>query len=251
MSAFLIVLVILVALVGVVAGLFIGPYNALVRLRNTLQEAWRQVDVELNRRYDLIPNLVETVKGYATHEHNTLSDIVALRNQARQMDAGAVPTQERGAVESQLTGAVGNLIAVAEAYPELKADAGFRQLASQLSETEDRIANSRRYYNAVVGDYNTKVESFPSNVSATMFHFEKAAYFQVDDPTMRQTPAVDFGELGYGSGVQRPGAAQTPQIESGQFTNPVTPPQTTATPQPDPGQIKRREPGEGTGTSAS
>ncbi len=243
MSGLLIVLIILIVLVAVVVGLFIGPYNSLVRLRNTLQEAWRQVDVELNRRYDLIPNLVETVKGYATHEHNTLSDIIALRNQARHMDAGAVPTQERGAVESQLSGAVGHLIATAEAYPELKADAGFRQLADQLSETEDRIANSRRYYNAVVGDYNTKVESFPSNVSASMFHFEKAAYFQLDDPTMRQTPNVDFGEMGYGSGVQRPAASQAPQIQPGQLNNPVQPPAVQPQDQRDPQQIPRREPG--------
>ncbi|MFT8396598.1 LemA family protein [Propionibacterium sp.] len=236
MGGLLIVLIVVVILVLVGLGLFIGPYNSLVRLRNTLQEAWRQVDVELNRRYDLIPNLVETVKGYATHEHNTLSDIISLRNQARQLDAGAMPTQERSAIESQLSGAVGNLIVTAEAYPQLKADAGFRQLADQLAQTEDRIANSRRYYNAVVGNYNTKVESFPSNVSANMFHFEKAAYFQLDDPAMRATPQVNFGEIGYGSGVQQPGSGRPPQIQPGQLNNPVGPPQVgdQQSPQPEP-----------------
>ncbi|RLP10018.1 LemA family protein [Propionibacterium australiense] len=209
----IIVLVVLLALAG---GLFVGPYNRLVALRNKLQEAWRQVDVELNRRYDLIPSLVETVKGYATHEHNTLSDIIALRNQARSLDTTAAPSAERVAVESRLSGAVGGLIATAEAYPELKADAGFRQLVSELSQTEDRIANSRRYYNAVVGDYNTKVESFPSNIVANMFHFTQAAYFQLDDPTMRANPGVDFSQLGYGSGVQG-SQPQTPgQITPGQ-----------------------------------
>lgn len=225
-----ILIIVLVVIVMLIGFLGISPYNSLVKLRNTIQEAWRQVDVELNRRYDLIPNLVETVKGYATHEHNTLSDIISMRNQARQLDNGqGEPTQERAAIESRLSGAVGNLLVTAEAYPELKADAGFRQLSQQLSDTEDRIANSRRYYNAVVGDYNTKVESFPSNLVANMFHFEKAAYFQLDDPSMRQNPNVDFSELGYGQGVQRPGqAAQNPQIGRGSFdNNPVNPPNQT------------------------
>ncbi|MFK5257258.1 LemA family protein [Propionibacterium freudenreichii] len=199
------IIVIIVVLLAIVGGMFIAPYNSLVGLRNKLQEAWRQVDVELNRRYDLIPNLVESVKGYATHEHNTLSDIISLRNQARQMDTNGAASAQRGQVEAQLTQALGSINALAEAYPDLKADAGFRQLSEQLAATEDRIANSRRYYNAVVGDYNTKVESFPSNISASMFHFTKAAYFQVDDPSMREAPQVDFSQMGYGSGVQRDG----------------------------------------------
>ena len=210
------IIIVLVVLLAITGGLFIGPYNRLVGLRNRLQEAWRQVDVELNRRYDLIPSLVETVKGYATHEHNTLADIIALRNQARTLDATPAPSAERVAVESRLGGAVGGLIATAEAYPELKADAGFRQLVGELSQTEDRIANSRRYYNAVVGDYNTRVESFPSNIVANMFHFTQAAYFQLDDPTMRANPGVDFGELGYGSGVQGGGRQGPGQVGRGQ-----------------------------------
>ena len=206
------IIVIIVVLLAIVGGMFIAPYNSLVGLRNKLQEAWRQVDVELNRRYDLIPNLVESVKGYATHEHNTLSDIISLRNQARQMDTNGAASAQRGQVEAQLTQALGSINALAEAYPDLKADAGFRQLSEQLAATEDRIANSRRYYNAVVGDYNTKVESFPSNISASMFHFTKAAYFQVDDPSMREAPQVDFSQMGYGSGVQRDGQqAGTPE----------------------------------------
>lgn len=202
-------IILLVVLLAIVVVLFIGPYNKLVGLRNKLQEAWRQVDVELNRRYDLIPSLVETVKGYAAYERTTLADVIALRNQARTLDTSGAPSAERVAVESQLSGAVGTIIATAEAYPELKADAGFRQLVGELSQTEDRIANSRRYYNAVVGDYNTKVESFPSNIVAGMFHFTQASYFQVDDPTMRANPDVDFSELGTrGDAQQTPGPVQ-------------------------------------------
>ena len=197
-------IILLVVLLAIVVVLFIGPYNKLVGLRNKLQ-----VDVELNRRYDLIPSLVETVKGYAAYERTTLADVIALRNQARTLDTSGAPSAERVAVESQLSGAVGTIIATAEAYPELKADAGFRQLVGELSQTEDRIANSRRYYNAVVGDYNTKVESFPSNIVAGMFHFTQASYFQVDDPTMRANPDVDFSELGTrGNTQQTPGPVQ-------------------------------------------
>ena len=219
------IIVIIVVLLAIVAGLFIGPYNSLVGLRNKLQEAWRQVDVELNRRYDLIPNLVESVKGYATHEHNALADIISLRNQARQMDTGAGASQQRAQVESQLTAALGGINALAEAYPNLKADAGFRQLSDQLAATEDRIANSRRYYNAVVGDYNTKVESFPSNIAASMFHFTQAAYFQADDPAVRQAPQVDFSNMGYGSGVDH-GAGQ-PQVGQAQPGQPLLEPPAT------------------------
>jgi len=193
MKAFVVIVVILIILILVVAGAAISQYNGLVTLRNKLQEAWRQVDVELNRRYDLIPNLVSTVQGAAKFEQSTLEKVIALRNQAKAM-VGSDDTAGRAEIEGQLSRAVTNLIVTAEAYPDLKASANFKELQKQLEETEDRIANSRRYYNAVVGGYNTKIEAFPSNLFANAFHFTKAGYFEVDDPTMRQAPQVDFSE---------------------------------------------------------
>jgi len=190
MKFFLIVLIILIVLILVVA---IGQYNGLVVLRNKLQEAWRQVDVELNRRYDLIPNLVSTVQGAAKFEQSTLEKVVELRNQAKAL-VGSNNPAARADIEGQLSQAVTNLFVTAEAYPDLKASTNFRDLQKQLTETEDRIANSRRYYNAIVGGHNTKIEAFPSNLFANAFHFTKAGYFEVDDPTMRQAPQVDFSE---------------------------------------------------------
>lgn len=192
-----VILVIVLVLVLIGAGVGISSYNSLVRLRNKVQEAWRQIDVELNRRYDLIPNLVETVKGYARHESETLEKVIEMRNQARALasqDSTGVPSQARADTESQLTGVVRQIMVTAEAYPQLKADAGFRQLSSQLAQTEDRIANGRRYYNAVVGDYNTKVEAFPSNLIANMGGFKKAGYFEVESEQVRQAPRVSFDD---------------------------------------------------------
>jgi len=224
----LIVLIIIIVLIAVFA---IAQYNGLVRLRNKLQESWRQVDVELNRRYDLIPNLVSTVQGAAKFEQSTLEQVIGLRNQAQAMAGGSDATA-RGEVEGQLTRAVNNILVTAEAYPELKSNASFQQLQSQLSETEDRIANSRRYYNAVVGDYNTKTEAFPSNLFANAFHFTKAGYFEVDDPTVRQAPQVDFQQLnGTTSMPPAPQPVAPPQIDFGQQpTGYGQPP--TAVPQP-------------------
>ena len=184
--------------------LFLAPYNSLVKLRNSVQESWRQVDVELNRRYELIPNLVETVKGYATHEHNTLEDIVNLRNEARAAatGGGALPSASRAEIEGALSGAVTQFLAVTEAYPELKANENFRELQRQLVDTEDRIANGRRYYNAVVGNYNTKIDSFPSNLAANAFSFKKAGYFEASDPALRTAPEVKFDQIAYRPEVQ-------------------------------------------------
>lgn len=197
------ILIVLAAMLAAGFFLLIAPYNSLVKLRNQVQESWRQVDVELNRRYDLIPNLVETVKGYATHEHNTLEDVVSLRNRAQSSaasDAGT-PSQARAEIEAQLTQAVTQFLVVSESYPELKANENFRDLQRQLVDTEDRISNGRRYYNAVVGNYNTLIESFPSNLSANAFKFEKAGYFEITDPTLRVKPEVKFDQINYrGSG---------------------------------------------------
>jgi LemA protein len=193
------VIIIILVIVVILALIGMGSYNGFVKSRNLIQESWRQIDVELNRRYELIPNLVETVRAYAAHERNTLEDITRLRSQAQQLSQseGALPTQQRSDVETALSGAVRNLIVSVEAYPDLKSNQNFLELQRQLAETEDRIAAGRRFYNANVRVYNTKVESVPSNIIANMFKFEKATYFQVDEPAVRQAPDVSFGEIAY------------------------------------------------------
>jgi LemA protein len=193
------VIIIILVIVVILALIGVGSYNSFVKSRNLIQESWRQIDVELNRRYELIPNLVETVRAYAAHERNTLEDITRLRSQAQQLSQaeGALPSQQRADVEAALSGAVRNLIVSVEAYPDLKSNQNFLELQRQLEETEDRIAAGRRFYNANVRVYNTKVESVPSNIVAGMFNFEKATYFQVDEPAVRQAPDVSFGEIAY------------------------------------------------------
>ena len=179
----LIVLVVLLLLYGVL------QYNGLIRLRNVVQESWRQIDVELKRRHDLIPNLVETVKGYAAHERETLEAVVQAR--AAAVSPGAGPAQQ-AQQENILTQALGRLFAVAEAYPNLKANENFLALQNELTATEDRIAAGRRYYNANVRALNVKVESVPSNIVAGMFHITKAEYFEVEDQAQREAPTVTF-----------------------------------------------------------
>jgi LemA protein len=193
------VIIIILVIVVILALIGMGSYNGFVKSRNLIQESWRQIDVELNRRYELIPNLVETVRAYAAHERNTLEDITRLRSQAQQLSQseGALPSQQRADVEAALSGAVRNLIVSVEAYPDLKSNQNFLELQRQLAETEDRIAAGRRFYNANVRVYNTKVESVPSNIIANVFKFEKATYFQVDEPAVRQAPDVSFGEIAY------------------------------------------------------
>ena len=183
MSASLVVLIIAIAIVGwAVLG-----YNGLVSLRNQVQNAWRQIDVQLRRRHDLIPNLVETVKGYAAHEKGTFEDIAKFRSQAMQ----ATTPEGKAVAENQLTGALKSLFAVAENYPELKASEQFTQLQESLSQTEDSIQNSRRYYNAVVRDLNTKIQSFPTNIIAGMFNFQARQFFETTDAD-REPVAVKF-----------------------------------------------------------
>jgi LemA protein len=164
----------------------IATYNTLVALRNHITESWSDVDTELKRRYDLIPNLVETVKGYAAHERETLERVIELRN-ACMADQGSVGHQ--AGTETQLVGAVGKLLAVAEAYPQLKADQNFLQLQKELVNTEDRIQAARRFYNGNVRDYKNKCEAFPSNLVAGMFNFQPRDFFDVD-PAVRTAPAV-------------------------------------------------------------
>ncbi len=188
--------IILLVLLGVaVIGLIWGvvTYNGFVRLRNLVQEAWRQIDVELHRRHDLIPNLVETVKGYAAHERAVFDEVTAAR--AAAASPGSGPAQQ-AVQENQLTAALGRLFAVAEAYPQLRAAENFLALQAELTNTEDRIAAGRRFYNANVRQLNTKVESFPPNLIARWFGFARAEYFEAEDPAVRAVPTVDFGTAG-------------------------------------------------------
>jgi LemA protein len=191
------VLIVVVVLLLVLVGAGVALYNGLVRLRNLVQESWRQIDVELNRRHDLIPNLVETVKGYASHERETLEAVTAAR--AAAVAPGSTPGQQ-AQQENVLTQALGRLFAVAEAYPDLKANQNFLELQRELSETEDRIAASRRFYNANVRSLNTKVETVPSNIVAGLFHIGRAEYFEAEDPQVRAAPSVSF-DRGKGGGT--------------------------------------------------
>ena len=224
-------LFIVLALLVLAAVLFIAPYNAFIRQRNVIQESWRQVDVELNRRYELIPNLVETVRAYAGHERNTLEEVSRLRSQAvalSQASSTGVADPQRAEVEQQLSGAVQRLVVSSEAYPELRSNENFLELQRQLADTEDRIAAGRRFYNANVRAYNTKVESVPSNIVANMFHFEKATYFEVNDQAVRQAPDVNFGEISYRGDqpqAQAPGVNQPASRVADELPNPQQPPQ--------------------------
>lgn len=179
--------IIVIAAVAVVA-VVIGIYNSLVRLRNTSEQAWSDVDVQLKRRHDLVPNLVETVKGYASHERKTLEEVIKARNMA--VSPGSPEEQAKN--ENFLQSALKNLFALAENYPDLKANQNFINLQNQLSEIEEKIQMARRYYNAVVRDLNTKIESVPSNIIADMFGFSKREYFELETPGERAVPEVNF-----------------------------------------------------------
>ena len=180
---------IVLAVVAVLAVAVVVSYNRFVRQRNLVQESWRQVDVELKRRHDLVPNLVETVKGYATHEREVFDAVTKAR--ALAAAPGSTPAQQ-AQQEGILGQALGRLFAVAEAYPELKASTNFLELQRELTETEDRIAAGRRFYNANVRAMNTRVEAFPSNLVAGVFGFHKEEYFEVEDEAVRSAPTVDF-----------------------------------------------------------
>ncbi|HET8666510.1 MAG TPA: LemA family protein [Terriglobales bacterium] len=181
-------LIIVVIVVVVIAGFLIAMYNGLVQLRVRADSSWSDIDVQLKRRHDLIPNLVETVKGYAAHEKSTFEDIAKYRSAAMQ----ATTPAEAGAAEAQLTTALRGLFAVAENYPQLRASEQFTSLQAALQEVEGALQNARRYYNAVVRDYNTKLQSFPTNVLAGMFGFQQKQFFQLDAPSERENVAVKF-----------------------------------------------------------
>ena len=182
------------AIIAIAAGAVIllwavGAYNALVRRRNHVDESWADIETELKRRYNLIPNLVATVKGYAKHESETLENVIAARN------AAAAPhssPESQARDDNLLTGALRQLFAVAEAYPDLKANTNFLELQQELANTEDRIQRSRRFYNGNVRDLNTRIEVFPSNVIAGMFGFDRREYFEIEEEAQREAPSVQF-----------------------------------------------------------
>src|SRR3989442_2038123 len=169
--------------------LLIGIYNSLVRLKVQCDNAWADIDVQLKRRHDLIPNVAETVKGYAGHEKCTLEAVINARNRAMTAQGPAA----KGEAEGMLAGALKNLFALAEAYPQLRAGESFTQLPGTLSQIEDTLQNARRYYNAVVRDLNTKIAQFPSNILAGMFNFKAREFFEVTVPAEREVPKVSFG----------------------------------------------------------
>jgi LemA protein len=176
-------------IIAVVVLAIIAMYNGLVRLRVQCDNAWSDIDVQLKRRYDLIPNLVETVKGYAGHEKGTLEAVVQARNSAMSAQGPAAKAD----AENMLTGALRQVFALAEAYPQLRAVESFTQLQNTLTSLEDTIQNARRYYNAVVRDLNTKIQVFPSNIIANMFNFKPREFFEVSAPAERDAPKVSFG----------------------------------------------------------
>lgn len=183
MWLYIIILIIVLLLLGVMIWL----YNSLVTLRNRVKNAWSQIDVQLNRRADLIPNLVESVKGYATHEKGVFEKVT----QARSAVMSAKTVNQSQEANNMLTGALKSLFAVAENYPDLKANQNFLELQQQLAETEDKIAYSRQFYNDTVLMYNNKCQMFPSNLIASTFHFQEAEFFEIEE-SARTAPKVEF-----------------------------------------------------------
>jgi LemA protein len=180
-----IILVAVVLLIGLYVG---GVYNRLVRARTMVEEGWSGIDVQLKKRYNLIPNLIETVKGYAKHEQETLNQVIVARNAAQT----ATGVKAQTTAENQLRTAMGNIFALAESYPELKANQNFMQLQNELSSIEDDVEKARRYYNGTVRENNVLVESFPSNMVAGMFNFYLAEFFEITDQAEKAVPKVKF-----------------------------------------------------------
>lgn len=177
-------LLVILMIVFVLVGAVVAIYNKLVRLRNTVKSSWSDIDVQCKKRFDLVPNLVETVKGYAAHEKTVFEKVTQARTMAMQASSPA----EMAKAENMIRDTLKSLFAVAEAYPELKANANFMQLQTQLQELENNIEYSRRYYNAVVRDFNILIESFPSNLIASIFNFKQAELFQLETPEVERKP---------------------------------------------------------------
>ena len=192
MTTFLIVITIIVV---IIIAYFIITYNTFIKLKNRVKEAWSDIEVQMKRRYDLIPNLVETVKGYVAHEAGTLENVIKARNMAMQTSASGGDNMAKIAQsENMLSGALKSLFALQEAYPDLKANANFLKLQDELTDTEDKMQASRRFYNGNVMSLNTKIEQFPSNLIAGMFNFKQAEFFKLDDvdDAARQPVKVQF-----------------------------------------------------------
>ena len=179
---------ILIGIIVVLAFVLIGMYNSLVGLRNQVKNAWSQIDVQLKRRYDLIPNLVETAKAYMTHEKGTFEAITKARAGAMQAEG----VGDKAKAENALSSAVGNFMLAVEAYPDLKANQNFMMVQEELGSTENKIAFSRQAYNDAVLFFNNKIEMFPSNIVAGMFNFKQAEMFELEEPEARNAPKVDF-----------------------------------------------------------
>jgi LemA protein len=187
-----IIKMIIALVVLVVIGLIVmSMYNKLVSLKNRVLEAWSGIDVQLKKRYDLIPNLVNTVKGYAAHESGTLEKVIQARNQAMAAGSGG-SINDQVQAENALSGTLKSLFALSESYPDLKANTSFLALQNSLAEIEETLQNARRYYNALVRDNNTAVESFPSNLIANNFNFEKFDFFEIENDAERSNPVVQF-----------------------------------------------------------
>jgi LemA protein len=215
----MVVAIILIVVVILIALFLIGAYNGMVRARNKVDEAWSGIDVQLKRRHDLIPNLVETVKGYAAHERETFQAVTDAR--ARAMSASG-PAQA-GAAEGILSQALGRLFAVAEAYPQLRATENFQQLQAELTNTEDQIAAARRIYNGNVQAYNTKIQVFPNSIIAGMGGFTAREYFEIEDPGDREPVKVDFSTPPSVAG-EAPAAAAAEPPPTAPATDPPPPP---------------------------
>jgi len=184
-------MIVIIVLSGIAVALLlwvIGMYNGLVQARNQVKNAWSQIDVQLKRRHDLIPNLVETAKGYMTHERETLENITKARNLATQPHS----VGDQAEAENQLTQAMSQFYVVVENYPDLKADQNFMQIQEELTSTENKISFARQYYNDETMRYNTKVEQFPANLVAGAFNFEQSEFFEIEDPAAREAPKVSF-----------------------------------------------------------
>jgi len=181
-------LIIVLSIVVLIILYIVGVYNGLIRLKNRVENGWAQIDTQLQRRYDLIPNLVETVKGYAKHE----SDVFEKVTKARASMASASTVGEKAEADNALTGTLKSLFAVAEAYPELKANTNFRDLQVELTNTENKVSFARQFYNDTVKKFNTGIQMFPRNIIANMLNFKAFEYFQVDSPEVRSAPKVSF-----------------------------------------------------------
>ena len=182
-------MIILLVVIAVVALLIVFSYNGLVRLKVQCDNAWADIDVQLKRRYDLIPNLVETVKGYAAHEKGTFEAVIQARNSSMSAQGPAAKAEAEG----QLAGALRQVFALAENYPQLRAVESFTQLQNTLNQIEDTLQNARRYYNAVVRDFNTRIAQFPTNLVASMGNFKPREFFEISAPAEREVPKVSFG----------------------------------------------------------